>query len=118
MQYSIRHLKQLLRQKKKYKYRLSCYMVQVFFSEVTDIIKPKSANTRALTIRMDENYGIVTVDGATRLYFDLENTKGLIQAYEKGIDNRRMRETFINETFSRSHLIFAVMIEITKVGED
>ena len=93
-------------------------MVQVFYSEVTDIIKPKSANTRALTIRMDENYGVVTVDGATRLYFDLENTKGLIQAYEKGIDNRRMRETFINETSSRSHLIFAVMIEMTKVGED
>ena len=38
--------------------------------------------------------------------------------YESGIYNRTMRETLINETSSRSHLIFAVMIEITKLGEN
>ena len=76
-----------------YRIRLSCYMVQVFYSEITDLIKPKERNTRQLNVRMDETFGIVTVDGTTILYFDLENIEGLVQAYEKGIDNRTMRET-------------------------
>ena len=76
-----------------YRIRLSCYMVQVFYSEITDLIKPKERNTRQLNVRMDETFGIVTVDGTTILYFDLKNIEGLVQAYEKGIDNRTMRET-------------------------
>ena len=76
-----------------YRIRLSCYMVQVFYSEITDLIKPKERNTCQLNVRMDQTFGIVTVDGTTILYFDLENIEGLVQAYEKGIDNRTMRET-------------------------
>ena len=64
---------------------------------------------------MDENYQAVTVDGATKLYFDLKDTEKLIKAYEIGIHNRTMRETFVNETSSRSHMIFAIMIEMTKI---
>ena len=55
---------------------------------------------------MDEKYQVVTVDGATKLYFDLEETEKLIEAYETGIHNRTMRETFVNETSSRSHISF------------
>ena len=66
---------------------------------------------------MDEKYQVVTVDGATKLYFDLEDTEKLIKAYETGIHNRTMRETFVNETSSRSHMIFAIMIEMTNIDE-
>ena len=66
---------------------------------------------------MDEKYKVVTVDGATKLYFELKDTEKLIKAYETGIHNRTMRETFVNETSSRSHMIFAVMIEMTSIDE-
>ena len=59
----------------------------------------------------------MTVDNATKLSFDLDDIEKLLAVYEKGIHNRTMRETDVNETSSRSHLIFAVMIEMTKKGE-
>ena len=55
----------------------------------------------------------MTVDNATKLYFELDEIEELIVTYETGIHNRTIRETFVNETSSRSHLIFAVMIEMT-----
>ena len=73
---------------------------------------------RELNIRMDKTFEVVTIDGATKLYFELEEIEQLVVTYESGLYNRTMRETFINETSSRSHLIFAVMIEITKLGEN
>ena len=92
-------------------------MVQVFYSKVTDLLRPHYMTERELVIRMDKNYGVVSVDGVTKLYFDLEDMNELEKAYEQGVNNRIMRETLINETSSRSHLIFAILIEITRKGE-
>ena len=66
---------------------------------------------------MDKKHRVVTVDNATKLYFELDEIKQLLAVYEKSINNRTMRETFVNETSSRSHLIFAIMIEAYKPGE-
>ena len=66
-------------------------MVQVFYSEITDLIKPRHANRRKLVVRMDETDGVVTVDNATRLYFELDEIEELIAAYETGIYKRTMR---------------------------
>ena len=57
------------------------------------------------------------MENATILYFELDEIKQLLKAYEKSINNRTMRETFLNETSSRSHLIFAIMIETYELGE-
>ena len=104
-----------MKNKEEYTIRLSCYMVQVFYSKVTDLIKPDHMNKRKLIVKMVE--GIVTVENATKLYFNLDEIKELIAAYEDGIHRRTMRETFVNETSSRSHLIFSVIIEMTRKGE-
>ena len=38
--------------------------------------------------------------------------------YYQGLDNRKMRSTFVNETSSRSHLLFSIFIERTdKYGQ-
>jgi hypothetical protein len=58
------------------------------------------------------------VDNATKLNFDLDDIEELVVVYEKAIQTRNKRETFVNETSSRSHLIFAIMIEMTKEGEE
>ena len=57
------------------------------------------------------------MDNATKLYFDLDEIEKLITVYEKGIYKRTMRETFVNETSSRSHLVFAVIIEMSRIDE-
>lgn len=66
---------------------------------------------------MDLTYGVVTIDGVTKFYFDCDEIEDLVTAYENGINNRTMRETFVNETSSRSHLIFSIFIEMTKKGD-
>jgi hypothetical protein len=42
-------------------------MFQVFFSEITDLLKPDNLNKRKLIVRMDEAKGVVVVDNATKL---------------------------------------------------
>ena len=74
-------------------------------------------SARKLIVRMDNTYGVVAIDGVTKLYFDFDDIESLVEAYEAGIHNRTMRETFVNETSSRSHLIFSIIIEMTKEGD-
>ena len=66
-------------------------MVQVFYSEITDLIKPRHANRRKLVVRMDDTNGVVSLDNATKLYFELNEIEELISAYESGIYKRTMR---------------------------
>ena len=51
---------------------------------------------RELIIRMDKTFEVVTIDGATKLHFALEDIEELVLAYETGVNNRTMRETLIN----------------------
>jgi hypothetical protein len=69
-------------------------------------------NKRKLIVRRDKTLGILIVDNATKLYFDENNIEEMIKAYETGVNRQMMRETFVNETSSRSHLIFVVMIDL------
>ena len=41
------------------------------------------------------------------------DAKELERVYYQGLDNRTMRSTFVNETSSRSHLLFSIFIERT-----
>ena len=49
---------------------------------------------------------------------DFTDAKELERVYYQGLDNREMRSTFVNETSSRSHLLFSIFIERTdKYGQ-
>jgi hypothetical protein len=54
---------------------------------------------------------IVVVNGATIVSVDFNYAEELKQVYCNGMDNRVMRSTFVNETSSRSHLLFSIFIE-------
>jgi hypothetical protein len=56
-------------------------MVQVFYSEITDLLKPQHMNKRKLIVRMDETNGIVTVDNSTKLIFELDEIEELVAAF-------------------------------------
>ena len=53
------------------------------------------------------------MEGATTVLVDFTDAKELKKIYYKGLDNRAMRSTEVNETSSRSHLIFSIFIERT-----
>ena len=54
----------------------------------------------------DEHFEIMNVIGATKVSIDFENPEALAKIYKQGLDHRKMRASDINETSSRSHLMF------------
>ena len=80
---------------------------------MTDLLLPKKGTFRKLVIKKDNKLRIVVVDGATMVPVDFKDAKELEKIYYQGLDNRKMRSTFVNETSSRSHLLFSIFIEKT-----
>jgi hypothetical protein len=62
-----------------------------------------------------DSHGLVNVGGATNIIIeDFAKEKGvekLIKIFNRGLDNRVMRATDVNEASSRSHLLFSIKIE-------
>ena len=80
---------------------------------MTDLLLPKKEKFRRLIIKKDQEHSIVRVEGATMVQVDFTNAKKFRKVYYKGLDSRAMRSTDVNETSSRSHLIFSIFIERT-----
>ena len=80
---------------------------------MTDLLLPNKRILRELVIKKDEEHKIVMVEGATMVKVDFTDAKELERVYYQGLDNRTMRSTFVNETSSRSHLLFSIFIERT-----
>ena len=78
---------------------------------MTDLLLPKGSRVCKLFIKKDTKHKIITVEGATMVQVNFKFAKEFEKVYYKGMDNRAMRSTFINETSSRSHLLFSIFIE-------
>ena len=78
---------------------------------MTDLLLPKKGKFRRLIIKHDQKLNIVRVEGATLVQVDFTDAKKFKKVYDQGLDNRAMRSTDVNETSSRSHLIFSIFIE-------
>ena len=73
---------------------------------MTDLLLSRKGRFRKLVIKKDQKHNIVMVEGATMVQEDFTDAKELERVYYQGLDNRKMRSTFVNETSSRSHLLF------------
>ena len=80
---------------------------------MTDLLLSRKGRFRKLVIKKDQKHNIVMVEGATMVQVDFTDAKELERVYYQGLDNREMRSTFVNETSSRSHLLFSIFIERT-----
>ena len=114
IQQAFKYLETVLQEPSPYEYKLSCQMIQVFYSEMTDLLLPKDSRFRKLVIKKDLVHNIVMAEGATMVAVDFMDAKELERIYYLGLDNRAMRSTDVNETSSRSHLIFSIYIERTE----
>ena len=73
---------------------------------MTDLLVPENGTPRRLTIVKDKFFDIHHVIGATKVNIDFDNPKALARIYKQGLNRRKMRASDINETSSRSHLMF------------
>lgn len=84
------------------KFDLECSYLEIYNENVHDLL----TNTSNLRLVEDSKYGVV-IQGAKRI--KIRNFDDGITLKDFGEDNRKYRETMINEYSSRSHAIFQIV---------
>jgi hypothetical protein len=89
-------------------------MIQIFKSDLVDLLRDHETLPCDLSIEEDAN-DLIYVKGATVIspddFTSEDGVDQLIRIFNRGVDNRIMRSTDINETSSRSHLLFSIRVE-------
>eukprot|EP00899_Mesostigma_viride_P014526 jgi/Mesvir1/23074/Mv10000-RA.2 len=96
----------------KFSFQLKAYMLELYQDTLNDLLLPKAAAKKPLTIKKDSK-GMVTVENATLV--TIKDRMELEKLVELGIKKRHIAGTQMNNESSRSHLIFSVIIESTNV---
>lgn len=93
-------------------------MVQLYYQDIDDLLKKVRGGR--IHIEQDAN-NLVVFKGAVEVIcedFIVNGAEQLQKIFNAGRDNRIMRATEINETSSRSHLIFTLRIERRETNGD
>ena len=86
------------------KINVYCSYIEIYNENIHDLL----SNSNFLKLVDDKKYGTI-VEGAKKLKID--NFETAIGIKDFGEENRKYRETLINEYSSRSHTIFQIFIE-------
>ena len=87
-------------------------MVEIYKGELRDLLLPKNTKERPkLDVRYSKEEGMTIIKNV--MMKDLNNQEQCNEVFEKGLSGRKTRKTNMNDESSRSHLIFAIMIEST-----
>lgn len=96
-----------------YTYNINCYMVELHMLHLIDLLRPKTKESPPpLTIKTDYK-GMVYIPEVYLI--NCESAGHMKLVYEEGIKNRHTSKTKMNETSSRSHLIFCIMVEVNNI---
>lgn len=86
-------------------------MVEIYKGELRDLLLAKNVKEKPkLELRMSQEGHVHIKNVVMR---DLENMDQTNDVFEKGLGGRQVRKTLMNDESSRSHLIFAIIIEST-----
>lgn len=101
-----------------FKVELSCYMVEIYLSELRDLLLPKGEPVKELDIKEDKD-GRIRIQNVTKKESkDIRSLEQLEAIFMDGLKHRKVRMTKMNDASSRSHLIFAVEIKATNLHTD
>eukprot|EP00667_Euglena_gracilis_P002274 EG_transcript_2274 len=91
---------------------VSCYMVELYLEDLNDLLLPadKKKDAPKLEIKSDVN-GVVMIKNVT--IREATNADDLMKTYLKGCRQRHIRSHAMNDSSSRSHLVFSILIEST-----
>ena len=82
-------------------------MVELYLESLKDLLKPKKQEEKPLDIK-ENAHGMIVVEGANKI--PLSSLKEANKIFEFGLENRKTASTNMNETSSRSHLVFSIII--------
>ena len=94
-----------------YMINIYCSYLEIYNEKINDLLN----NSKNLRLIDDKRYGIV-VSGAKRV--KIKNFEEGIAIKDYGEENRKYRETHINEYSSRSHCIFQIYLEQYHLDEE
>lgn len=95
-----------------YRWEVTCYMVELYLDNLVDLFLPKEqrGNPPSLSIKKDTK-GIVYIPEAVKI--EVRNSKEIMAKFDEGNLMRHTSSTKMNDSSSRSHLIFGVLIDVT-----
>ena len=92
-------------------FNIYCSYLEIYNEKISDLLN----NSSNLKLVEDKKYGII-VSGAKRV--KIQNFEEGIAIKDYGEENRKYRDTLINEYSSRSHCIFQIYLEQFHLDED
>ena len=97
-----------------YEWSVSCYMVELYLDTLIDLLVAESGRADvpggSLTIKKDPK-GMVEIPEATVI--PVSSPEELLSRFETGESARHTGATKMNDTSSRSHLIFSIFVDVT-----
>lgn len=91
--------------------RLDCYMVEIYKGELRDLLLSKKVMDKPkLEVKMNAEGHVVIKNVVIRNLSTIEECNDV---FEKGLGGRATRKTLMNDESSRSHMIFAIIVEST-----
>jgi hypothetical protein len=85
-------------------------MVELYKEELRDLLLPKNAQKTTLEIK-DSAAGMVVINGVTEV--EIKSTTEANKIFSYGLEHRITRATKMNDASSRSHLVFAIVVDST-----
>ncbi|XP_065843071.1 uncharacterized protein [Oscarella lobularis] len=97
----------------KFSFSVSCYMLELYNDQLIDLFSEAKKEAPKLDIKKDKK-GMVFVQGSVMK--SVNSTQELFDLFEAGSQNRHVASTKMNAESSRSHLVFAVIVESTNLS--
>ena len=109
---AMRELYQVIEaQSNEYEVKVTCYMLELYNDQLVDLLVSKKERDAQgkLDIKLDKR-GVVVVQNAY-VTGACKSFKELYEWNEKGMNQRHVAATAMNQESSRSHLVFSILIE-------
>ena len=91
-----------------YNVTLKCYMVELYLDELRDLLLPKNAAKIPLEIK-ESATGMVIINGVSEV--EIHSVQEANRIFNFGLEHRMTRQTKMNDSSSRSHLVFSIIID-------
>mmetsp|Transcript_32875 Transcript_32875/g.57426 ORF Transcript_32875/g.57426 Transcript_32875/m.57426 type:complete len:918 (+) Transcript_32875:953-3706(+) len=95
-----------------YEWKVTCYMVELYLDVLVDLFLPRDQRSQAVTINIKkDSKGMVILPEAT--IKEVGSPEEILSVYDDGTLQRHTEKTKMNDTSSRSHLVFGIFIDVT-----
>jgi hypothetical protein len=102
----------IIREMSNFRIKLKCYMVELYLSNLRDLLLPPHEEVKELEIK--EQAGKVVVQGATEV--EIVSVAQCEEIFVDGLSRRKTRATQMNSESSRSHLVFSIVIDTANIN--